>query len=551
MMRRGTGRESRQTGARLARWRCCGGCGTVTLMLAMCFALPVAAAPGGAAGPLRVALGPLGFQTLYPEFLLAGSSMLTVDFVDKDHLLVTFNMRRLMKRLPNDPVDDADRTVGAFLLELPTGNVLARAEWRLHDHGQYLWNLGHGNFLLRVRDRLTMIAPMESADPNQAFREIPMLPGDRHIVAVFVSSDTDLLTVETTKWSMGAGEPGAGFSAEPAPVQINFYRLNNTPDGLVLASAGMIRTKTAVSLPLTAAGRLDVLEGGKDRWLFNFDEHTGKVDELAEFDTSCFPRPTFVGHSEFVVFGCRGASEKVDFAGFNMKGDEMWQQNFYETHVNPTFSFAPDAGRFALGRTLISGDIIDPSVPPAASQVTAEEVRVYQSYNGKILFKTDCTPVERAGQNFALSPDGMRLAVVRETLVRHAGTKDTPAYSQNEAAVEIYALPALSAEDLAAVKDAQSHAPVDTGARIDDALIRSSTKSGKEAAPREPGPPVDMGQDIDPAGTSPAGGQPVAPAADAAPAPGTVSEGDTQNTGPRKPPTLYGPDENHPPSKPQ
>ncbi len=318
-----------------------------------------------------------------------------------------------------------------------------------------------------------------------------------------------------------------------------------------MTSAGTIRTKTAVSLPLTAAGRLDVLEGGKDRWLFNFDEHTGKVDELAEFDTSCFPRPTFVGHSEFVVFGCRGASDKVDFAGFNMKGDEMWQQNFYDTHVNPTFSFAPDAGRFALGRTLITGDI-DPSVPPVASQVAAQEVRVYQSYNGKILFKTDCTPVQRAGQNFALSPDGMRLAVVRESLVRHPATKDTPAYSQNEAAVEIYALPALSAEDLAAVKDAQSHAPVDTGARIDEALLKSSPKSGKDEPPREPGPPVDMGQDIDPAGTSPAGqGAPVAPAADAAPAPGTVSEGDTQSTGPRKPPTLYGPDEMHPPSKPQ
>jgi hypothetical protein len=182
--------------------------------------------------------------------------------------------------------------------------------------------------------------------------------------------------------------------------------------------------------------------------------------------------------------------------------------------------------------------------------VTAQEVRVYQSYSGKILFKTDCTPVQRAGQNFALSPDGLRLAVVHESPVRHPATKDTPAYSQNEAAVEIYALPALSAEDLAAVKDAQSHAPVDTGARIDTALMRGSAKSGKDAPSREPGPPVDMGQDIDSA-TSPAGQAPVAPAADAAPVPGTVSEGDTQSTGPRKPPTLYGPDEKHPPSKPQ
>jgi hypothetical protein len=33
---------------------------------------------------------------------------------------------------------------------------------------------------------------------------------------------------------------------------------------------------------------------------------------------------------------------------------------------------------------------------------------VYQSYNGKLLFRMDCTPVERAGQNYALSPDGLQ-----------------------------------------------------------------------------------------------------------------------------------------------
>jgi hypothetical protein len=106
---------------------------------------------------------------LRAEFLLAGSSMLTVDFVDKDHLLITFGVRRLMKREPDPPPDDDDRTVGAVLVELPSGKVLARTEWRLHDRWQYLWNLGHGRFLLRVRDSLTILAPMEAANRDDAF----------------------------------------------------------------------------------------------------------------------------------------------------------------------------------------------------------------------------------------------------------------------------------------------------------------------------------------------------------------------------------------------
>ena len=74
-----------------------------------------------------------------------------------------------MKREADPLPDDDDRTIGACLVELPSGKVLARTEWRDHDRLQYLWNLGHGRFLLRVRDRLTMIAPM----PQQPRRCVP------------------------------------------------------------------------------------------------------------------------------------------------------------------------------------------------------------------------------------------------------------------------------------------------------------------------------------------------------------------------------------------
>ena len=96
-----------------------------------------------------------------------------------------------------------------------------------------------------------------------------------------------------------------------------------------------------------------MLEGGRDRWLFNFDTPAGKAKELAEFDTTCYPHMTFVSHSEFVAFGCRGTVDKQDIAGFNLKGDAMWQQNFFDTQISPEFGFAPAAGRFALERTIV------------------------------------------------------------------------------------------------------------------------------------------------------------------------------------------------------
>jgi hypothetical protein len=500
--------------------------------------------------PVRIPLEPLGYQTINPEFLLAGDSELTVDFVDSDHLLVTFGVRRLMKREADSLPNDDDQTIAALLVELPSGKVLARTEWRVHDRLQYLWNLGHGRFLLRVRDRLTLIAPLAAADRNDAFKESTLLRVERHVVAILVSANGDLLTVYTMKRAVGAGDAVEvsldGPVADAAPVQINFYRLaskSESGDGLLISSAGAIRTREASSLPMTTGGFLDVLDGGRGTWLFNFDEHAGKVNELLAFVTSCFPHATFVDHSEFVVFGCRGSDDKQDLAGFNLKGDEMWQQNFTDTHVSPTFSFAPAAGRFALGRTVVSS-AIDFDSPLPASLVTAQEVRVLQSYNGRELFRIDLTPVERAGQNFALSPDGLRLAVVRETQVHHAATKDYEAYTQKETGVEVYGLPPLSKEDEAAVKKAEAQAPEDTGARIDASIERVSAAGAAEAGGAS-GAAGDSPAAADASQQSAVGAGEGGAGTGAA----TTAEGDVEPATPRKPPTLYGPGEK--PEKPQ
>ena len=509
------------------------------------------------AGPaVRIPLEPLGYQAALPDLLAAGSSMLTVDFVDDSHLLVSFGVRRLMKREVDDPPEDDDRTVDALLVELPSGEVVARTEWRLHDRGQYLWSLGHGRFLLRVRDRLTLLAPLAAASREEAFTEAPFLQAARRILAILVSADDDLLTIETTERPAAAqagNSPSFGGDAQ-APVQINFYRLTigATADKLVAAAAGVLRARTAVALPVTAGGFIEVLEGGRDRWLFNFDSHAGKVSELAEFDTTCYPRTTFVSRSEFVAFGCRGAAEKQNIAGFNLKGEAMWQQNFFDTQVSPTFAFAPAAGRFALGRTIVSGTI-QPGETLLPGTASSQEVRVYQAYDGKQLFRTDCTPVVPAGQNFALSPDGLQLAVVRETTVQHRATKVDDAYTSKTAAVEIYALPALTARDEAAVKQAQEHAPQDTGARIDLAVQRVG-QAAPDAGSSAAGPAARPGS----GGGATAAAQASVPEADppqtvdqSAPSSNAAAWGDVQPEPSRKAPTLYGPGEAPEGKKPQ
>lgn len=326
----------------------------------------LAAGPVFARAPepaFRIPLDSLGFQHQTEQFLLAGSSMLTLHYVDHQHLLLTFVVHRLMERIANDPPDDEDRTVEAVLLELPSGRVLARTDWRLHDTGPYLWNLGHGRFMLRVRDTLTIFAPMVNLASGEPFRQRPFLTTKRLIGAVLLSPEDDLLIVETAERkprvqtipapSFGPASKSTsgslGESGDPNPVTLTFYRLlmpERNEEDLKAAFAGAARSTDFGILPATGAGHMAVVDQGQLHWAFDFHSYQGEVKELSAFDSSCRPVPQFVNNSEFVSLGCHGGSNPHVIGGFNLHGDEMWEQNLFGDFVSPSFAFAPSSGRF-------------------------------------------------------------------------------------------------------------------------------------------------------------------------------------------------------------
>lgn len=528
---------------------------TLGLVLLLALSAPAALARDPLPA-MRIPLNPIGYQPSLPEFLAAGSTMATLHYVDGNHILVTFGLRRLMKRDANDPPNDADRTIGAFLLELPSGKVVAKTEWRLHDRGQYLWDLGDGRFLLRVREQLSVIEPAHALRPEDALRERLLLHLTRRIVSITVSAEHDLLTVQTVEQAPAvilADAPAT--AAARSPVLVSFYRLHSAEGTLTVISSGAVRSAAPLALPLNTGGFLDTVEGTHSRFNFRFNTGNGAPTELGDWDTSCVPHSTFVSRSEFVSFGCRGGPEHQTIAGFNLGGDFMWQQSFYEPHVNPGFVFAPAAGRFALGRTIVSpGTNTFADLTPA--EITSQEVRVYQTYNGKIVLRVNCTPAMRAGQNFALSADGMHLAVLRETAVPHKA-KDEPAYTSHQAAIEIYDLPPLSRQDEAAVAAARKLAPPDTGLRIDQtikpltsasnpstgaAATPSAATANSSATPDAP-PPVSTGATVIT--------EPPAVLPDAAATRHNLDEGDApaEDGSRRNPPTLYAPEEKRPAPK--
>ncbi len=506
---------------------------------------------------VRIPLEPLEFQTFPEQVRSSGASLLTLHYVDAKHLLLTFNRRRLMPRIPGDPETDIDRNIDAVLLDLPSGKALARTSWRVHDPGQYLWSLGNGAFVLRQRDVLTVFHPLAGLAAGESFAQRPFVKSNRPIGSVLVSPDGDLLTLETLDRSpyiprprkpspgtsayaaaaAAAAAAGDAAAEEPASlVQIDFFRLRRSPEEkqesqerVVPTKAGTVASHKLVLLPIDGAGYLSVLDEGNAHWAFNFNSHQGKVNELSPFDSSCHPIPFLVSRSEFVAFGCRGGSDPRELGGFNLRGEEMWEQTFAESFTSPAFSFAPAAGRFALSRLTTSFPVGENQEPGG---LLAQTVTVYQTESGRQVFSVNCNPMLRASENFALSPNGDELAVL------------------NNGAIEIYPMPPPSGKDRAAMHLAEtliperSDAPILLGGRVnrtaepgakpsEEARAKSAEIVPTTPAPSEtpPGEPtaVPVAQKVSPAATQTQLGD--APAA--------------ETGGHRKPPTLYAPGESH------
>ena len=460
---------------------------------------------------VRLELEDLGFPGVSPTFIAAGGSMLTVHFVDSEHLLVTFSLRGLVPRVADDPPGDDDRMVAGELVELASGKILARTEWHLHDHARYLWDLGDGRFMLRVRDSLSTFSPMANLAEGRAFERTVLNHRPGTVEAVMVSADSKLLTLETrtpqpaakpkdaVASAVASSRPSFAASAnaapapEPAaaeasvetpsrpPVALDFYRLSGQgtrESPLVAESVAAIGANSAIGLPVDADGYLRASDQPHNRWNVAFEPFGGKEIPLAPMESTCPPTLMRVGGGQLVALTCRGITGRVALLAFDFEKHEMWEEPLAASPLPPAFAMAPAAGRFAISRiNSIVTDATFESVPDASA---TQDVRVYQTQTGDLLLKVSCSPVYRTAENFDLSADGMRVAVVRED------------------AIEVYRLPQLTKGDREDLAELQKVTPPASAGRIDLSGLAEAGAKGEATASGRGGPPSSATANGDP-----------------------------------------------------
>jgi hypothetical protein len=356
----------------------------------------------------RIPVGVLGYRPPGPLYLLSRMSFSSLDFVDSRHILFTFHQAQLLRRTGDASSSDDDEMIHAVVLSLPDGQVSATADWRMHDRGRYLWPLSDGHFLVRQRNTYFI------TDGSLQLHGFVTSPTPVHTTEV--SPDGHLLAIERqverhTPEEHGKLEEEAARFGDGPPAEDTEIDLLNLDTRTVQTR---IRVELPIILPIVASGYLGVQQGKRsDDYVMEYFPFEGKEVTLGTVASTCRPRETFLNATALMIESCGPNSSDVFIDTWTTNGKKLWQGRRDGRAVWPTFTASRKGNRFAIGLLKVSHSI-DLADSLLDSDVKAQLIQVFDTDTGTLLLTTYASPVLTAGQNFALSPEGDRLAVLRD-----------------------------------------------------------------------------------------------------------------------------------------
>ncbi len=395
------------------------------LVLVACMAAPLNAAKprSGPVPDTTIPIEPLGYRPPGQLYLLARFSTSSLTFLDSTHVLLTFHLSKLLERDQHEPGHETgnDQFVRALVLELPSGKVTASADWRMHDRRRYLWPLGNGRVLVRQMDRFSVT--------DATLRLRPLLVSPTPLQETYVSPDGRMLVMESEEEQHTPEEHAKlvdkahmyGEDSVPESVHIRMVRLDQKT--LMLNA----RAEQPGKLIANEDGYVSqAQEQGGLQWTIRFHpfekpEPNGG-DVVAQFASTCAPESNFLNASTILVMSCLKDAPDRFAQAFSIDGKHLWVGKWRSNFVWPVLRVAGDGNTFAIAWISTSRPM-EPYDPVSDTEVEAQVVDVIDAKTGALRFHVEVQPILSAGGNFALSPDGDKLAVV------------------NRGALEVYTVP--------------------------------------------------------------------------------------------------------------
>jgi VWFA-related protein len=370
---------------------------------------------------IRIDVSPVGYQDLSAMARRSLAANLSLNFLDNDHVLFTFNPKRMFERLPDCPSTHEDRLVHAAVFEISTRRLVREAEWYLHDSRRYLWSFGQGRVLLR---RLNSFYVVDSH-----LQERLLLNSPNEVLWTSVTPDSKQVILETAEESSAADTKSK--RASKSRVRIEFL------DAETLTMQRVIRAEKPVNLEATSSGFASVTPGISGKvWLVRFGPSERERANIARVRTRRAPDVLYPSSNVLLIGRDSTKSPGYSVSAFTVTGNRLWRQHWDAHRYTAIVETSADSSRFAISTLKLidaplSQSDTEKNTPDSDSEGLEQHIQVVDTASGDHILSVTASPVVLSGQNYSLSPDGRRLVLLRG------------------AALEVYELPQMSADEQA------------------------------------------------------------------------------------------------------
>jgi len=384
----------------------------------------------------------------------------SLNFMDADHLLLTFDRKSLFQRLATCSPDHRDRLMHAVVLDIRTGAAVKETDWYLHDRRRYLWPFGAGKLLLRRLNDLYVV----DADLHERL----LMSSPKDLLWVAVTPDASQIIVETV--AEPSPPPGASSTTPAASAKPKYVA--QFLDAGTLSREQTIPLTQVVNLIGTRWGYADLIHKG-DVWLLRFGPNPTQRRNIARVRSRTVPSIIYSSDNSLLVGRCPSVGCEHSVTSLSLSGRRLWRQHWPEYHLFPTVSHTADGSRFGVSTLRIVRDMEssnsaahaepDP-FQPELSQLDAfqQQVQVIDTATGDAVFTAALRPAMVTGQNFALTPNGRILAALDGTMLEMFQLAPPSSQQQTEFATlksDIPNLYALASPDSAETLQLSATAP--------------------------------------------------------------------------------------------
>jgi len=356
----------------------------------------------------QIDLAALGYGGLSPLARFTGKANISLDFIDANRVLVTFNAQKLLVRHPECPPTHADRMIHALVLDIHSGAIVTEADWYVHDSRKYLWPLGGGRFLLRKLNSIYLV--------DSGLKEKLLFDSPSELLWTGVTADGKQIILETASGEpQGAKKPDKPDQAARTKAKIVFLDVDSLEVKKAFSAAEAARFESSSS------GYADAVHNSTRKlWLVRFGPSAADRKNLMRLRSPCEPDLLFPTDETLFVGRCAAKGPEYSVSVFTLSGHFLWRQRWDQLQHTPAVVSSEDGSRMAVSTITASRDS-GSSNPSGEEEVgwpdVEQEIRVLETASGNEVLSTGAKNVVLNNRNFSLSPDGLQLAVIDGTIL--------------------------------------------------------------------------------------------------------------------------------------